>query len=133
MLQGFQALARYGAKAWAPAGLVLLAGCATTGVDAPGAAPTAQRAPSKPAFLQSDIVGLDGKSLDTLLGAPALTRREGSGEYRRYAFSRCEVIVILYPDQSGKSAVRSIDSAAKMSGEAKPDLDECLAFGRSGR
>ena len=75
-------------------------------------------------------MGLDGKALDTLLGAPALTRREGAGEYRRYAFSRCEVIVILYPDQSGQSAVRSIDSAAKMSGEAKPDLDECLAFGR---
>lgn len=106
----------------------LAAGCATI----PGAAVTTEvRAPKpqKPVYLQADVLGLDSAALDALLGPAKLTRREGAGEFRRYAFAGCELIVILYPDETGSPAVRQLDAAAKNSGEEKPDLDLCLAGG----
>lgn len=110
------------------AAFVLAAGCATTQGEAPGAA-SGERLPAKPAFRQSDIAGKDAATLDGLLGAPALVRKEGEGEFRRYAFKACSLIVILYPDEKGALAARSIDAAAKVSGQARPDLDHCLASG----
>lgn len=106
----------------------LLAGCATTGGSSPSA--TSEAAFSGKAFLrQADLNGKDAKALDDLLGVPALTRAEGKGEFRRYAFSSCALIVILYPDDKGAARVQTVDAAAKISGEPKPDLDQCLARG----
>lgn len=105
--------------------LIAAAGCATT------AAPATRKSasPAKPLFVKADIEGAAPAALDQLLGAPALTRREGKGEYRRYAFAECALIVILYPDESGAVAVRELDAAEKVSGGQKPDLDHCLAIG----
>jgi hypothetical protein len=110
------------------AAMGLATGCATL----PGATATPDKAapkPEKPVFLQADVMGLEAGALDGLLGPAALTRREGAGEFRRYAFLRCELIVILYPDETGASAVRQLEAAAKNSEEGKPDLDDCLAGG----
>lgn len=114
-----------------PAAMAILAGCASTGagVKPAASAPVLPAAPAKPMFLQADIMGRDAKALDDLLGAPALIRREGEGEFRRYALADCALIVILYPDETGKSAAAHLDSAAMRSGEPKPDLDQCLARG----
>ncbi len=117
-----------GVKAAGLAAIGLAAGCASL-AEAPAKPEAAARLPEKSVFLQADVLGLDGEALDRLLGPAGLTRREGSGEFRRYAFERCELIVILYPDESGKAAVRRLDAAAKNSGEDKPDLDRCLAGG----
>jgi len=103
-------------------------GCASF-AGAPAKPETVASVPEKPVFLQTDVLGLEANGLDALLGPAALIRREGSGEFRRYAFARCELIVILYPDESGNIAVRRLDAAAKNSGEDKPDLDRCLAGG----
>jgi len=103
-------------------------GCASL-AGAPAKPETTASLPETPVFLQTDVLGLEAGALDTLLGPAVLTRREGSGEFRRYAFARCELIVILYPDDSGKAAVRRLDAAAKNSGEDKPGLDFCLAGG----
>lgn len=114
--------------------LALAAGCATTGeapreAEArPGRAPVA----AKPAFVRSDLIGREAKALDDLLGAPGLVRREGEGEFRRYALSGCALIVILYPNDKGKRAAAHLDSAAMRSGDPKPDLDACLAKGLAG-
>ncbi len=112
-----------------------LAGCASTGggEKPAAAAPALPAAPAKPAFVRSDLMGRDAKGLDDLLGAPALVRREGEGEFRRYGLADCALIVILYPDQSGKRAAAHLDSAAIRSGEPKPDLDQCLARGAAGK
>lgn len=110
------------------AAMGLATGCASL-AGAPARPETAARLPERPIFQQADVLGLEADALDRLLGPAALTRREGSGEFRRYAFERCELIVILYPDESGKAAVRRLDAAAKNSGEDKPDLDHCLAGG----
>ena len=39
------------------------------------------------------------------------------------------LIIMLYPDETGKRAAAHLDSAATRSGEEKPDLDMCLARG----
>jgi hypothetical protein len=109
--------------------MVALAACSTTRVETgPEIA-----GPSKPlgkTFLrQADLQGKDAATVDKLLGQPALRRVEGKGDYRRYAFEDCTLIVILYPDEKGRVGVRELDAAAKISGEASPDLDQCLARG----
>jgi hypothetical protein len=108
------------------ASTMTLAACATAGGTAAG---KPQAFSGKPAFVKAQFEGAAPDALDRLLGAPSLTRREGEGEFRRYAFRDCALIVILYPDESGAVAVRELDAAAKVSGEAKPDLDMCLALG----
>lgn len=103
-----------------------LAACATT---SPGASSTKASPPGKPAFTQADLLGLDADAIDERLGEPALVRREGAGEFRRYALADCALIVILYPNDQGSVAAAHLDAAAKSSSEEKPDLDRCLAGG----
>ena len=105
------------------------AGCATTGGDHGAATANALRGAGKPALVQADLLGAPARALDDLLGRPALVRREGPGEFRRYAFEACALIVILYPDEQGALAARSLAAAAKTSGEPTPDLDLCLGQG----
>lgn len=112
--------------------LSLAAACATTGETqtAPAARPVAKAAaPAKPVFRQADILGRDAKSLDALLGAPALVRTEGAGEFRRYALAECSLIVILYTNDKGEFSAGHLDAAAKSASAGKPDLDLCLARG----
>ncbi|MEX0645268.1 MAG: hypothetical protein WD076_08155 [Parvularculaceae bacterium] len=107
------------------AGLALAA-CATIGERGSAAKPAA---PGKPAFTQADLIGLDAEAIDELLGTPALVRREGAGEFRRYALADCALIVILFANDEGAAAAAHLDAAAKSSSEEKPDLDLCLARG----
>lgn len=85
--------------------------------------------PSHPAYQVQDILDAKSSDIDALLGAPALTRREGDGEFRRYTLKQCGLIVVLYPDDNGAQRVTHIDTAAQHSGSAKPALEECLAAG----
>lgn len=103
------------------------AACATTAetpADRVGPA-----APTTPAYVLSDILDAPAAAVDALLGPPALTRREGAGEYRRYGLSACTLIVILYPDDAGVARARHVDAAALNADEDKPDLAACLAAG----
>lgn len=112
-----------------PAGLLLtLAACAT----APGAAPDPEAsvaAPAAPVYSRADIENASPDELNALFGPPALTRKEGAGEFRRYGLKTCSLIVILYPDDSGRRLARSITASALSSADPKPDLDACLAAG----
>jgi hypothetical protein len=107
--------------------------CATSGekpatprvADTPSSSP----APSKPAFRVRDVMGKSAEELDKQFGAPALVRREGPGEFRRYALKECSLIVILYPDDNGQKTAGFVDSAARAAGAQKPDLNACLARG----
>ncbi len=108
-----------------------LAGCATSGVpEGPKAMDAAEKPiPKDPVFRLTQILGAAPERVDVLLGAPDLTRREGAGEYRRYTLSRCALIVILYPDNSGRVRAAHVDATALRSGQDKPDVDDCLAAG----
>jgi hypothetical protein len=109
------------------------AGCATTAAPAGGAAPAAaKKAPAEPQYRAADLEKMSAADLDRALGAPALTRIEGSGEFRRYMFDQCALMVILYPDEKGERRVARLDAGALVSGAAAPDLDACLAAGKAG-
>lgn len=107
---------------------LLAAGCATTAAPP---RPADGKAPGKPAFLASEFENATAAEIDGKLGAPALTRVEGSGEFRRYALARCALIVILYPDDKGVRRAAALHAGALVSGEAAPALDECLAAGKA--
>jgi len=85
--------------------------------------------PSVPVYQVQDILNAKISDIDALLGPPALTRREGDGEFRRYTLKQCELIVVLYPDDGGAQRATHIDTGAQHSGSAKPELAECLAAG----
>lgn len=108
--------------------MLAAASCATSSREA-GAVPAETAVPAAPVYALSDLLGASGGEVDTLLGAPALVRREGEGEYRRYGLRTCALILILYPDEMGAATVRHVDAAALRSDEEKPDLSACLAAG----
>ena len=108
--------------------LLLMGACSTTPDTAPRVSES-PAVPSTPAFVLDDILGAAPDGVDALLGAPTLTRREGDGEYRRYALQDCTLIVILYPDETGAIRATHVDAAAQTSGAEKPDLGACLARG----
>jgi hypothetical protein len=110
------------------ASVLSLAACATAPERA--AAPAAKpSAPPAPVYVLADLQGLGAGAVDAMLGKPALTRREGTGEYRRYALTTCTLIIILYPDETGVQKVAHVDATATSSSGDKPDLDACLAAG----
>lgn len=109
--------------------LLFLAACASGGDAPPPAVESAPAAPAAPAYALSDIQGTGPAAIDALLGAPALTRKEGDGEFRRYRLSECTLIIILYPDETGAQRATHVEATALSSGREKPDLDACLAAG----
>lgn len=114
-------------------GMAAAAACATGGgAVGPRAETGATGAkPGKPAFRLTDISGREAADLDALLGAPDLARREGEGEFRRYSLADCALLIVLYPDEKGLKRAVSVDAGALKSGDAKPDLDLCLARGKA--
>ncbi|MEM8988696.1 MAG: hypothetical protein AAGC95_18455 [Pseudomonadota bacterium] len=90
-------------------------------------APKAPEAPEAPALSEADLLGLGAADVEALIGAPALVRREGEGEMRRYVFSECSLLVFLYPAGEGPDKVVYLDAAARASGADKPTVDACLA------
>ncbi len=112
-----------------PAAVLVLASACATAPDVAKPVSPAAAAPAAPVYRLGDLKGARSSDVDALLGAPALTRREGSGEYRRYSLTTCTLIVILYPDETGVAKVAHVDATATSSNGDKPDLDECLAAG----
>lgn len=108
--------------------MLFAAACATTPAQKAAPAKT-PAAPAEPVYTLSDFQGAGAAALDAMLGEPALTRREGAGEYRRYALTTCTLIVILYPDETGVQKVAHVDATATTSNTEKPDLNACLAAG----
>lgn len=107
----------------------LLAACASNeAADAPTLA-AGPPAPAAPVYSSVQIMGEPAGSVDDLLGPPGLTRREGDGEFRRYALKSCSLIIILYPDEFGAARVAHIEASALRSGDDKPDVEACLAAG----
>ncbi len=105
---------------------LLAAACATSAPESVEAPP---RVRAEPVYLLADMLGASAGDIDAMLGAPALTRKEGAGEYRRYALTACNLIIILYPDETGVARVAHVDASANHSDGEKPDLNDCLAAG----
>jgi hypothetical protein len=108
---------------------LVAAGCSAAPKVEPGAVGAAPKPPRVAAFKPSDIENKTAAELDALFGAPALTRIEGTGEFRRYAFSACSLIVILYPDDKGVRRTAHINTAALVENAVNPTVEDCLARG----
>ncbi len=108
---------------------VTAAGCATAG--APGSTAGAGKASGKPAFVAAQFENATAAEIDDRLGAPALTRIEGTGEFRRYTLARCALIVILYPDDKGERRAAALHAGALVSGDEAPTVADCLAAGKA--
>ncbi|MFN3958463.1 MAG: hypothetical protein ACK4NP_00960 [Parvularculaceae bacterium] len=106
------------------------AGCATT-AGSPASPAAGAKSVGKPAFRAADFENATAAEIDMRLGAPALTRTEGAGEFRRYTLARCALMIILYPDDKGERRAASLAAGALVSGEEPPKLDECLAAGKA--
>ena len=107
--------------------LIALSSCATSNSGVPVTNTDAEEAIR--GFKRDEIFGKTAATLDNLLGAPALVRREGDGEFRRYSLAKCGLIVILYPEGGREPKVTHLDATARNSSEPKPDVDSCLASG----
>ncbi|MFC2951227.1 hypothetical protein ACFOOP_04765 [Marinicaulis aureus] len=112
-----------------PSSLMLLAAACATAPNVAQQPAKTPVTPAAPVYVLEDFLGAGATALDGLLGEPALTRREGNGEYRRYALTTCTLIIILYPDELGVQKVTQVDATATTSNADKPDLNDCLAAG----
>jgi hypothetical protein len=96
--------------------------------DAAGTAPTAgvntpgTLAPS--AVPPADLVGLDGLSLEHLLGKPGLVRRDYPAEVWQYRNPSCVLDVYLYPDDERLTVTHAEARAPKIAGDP---LRPCIA------
>ena len=116
------------------ASLALLASaCSTAAPSADNASLGGVETPPErttPAFVIEDLEGKELGELDRLLGAASLVRSEGRGEFRRYAFDRCMLMIVAVPDDSGVKRVSSLYAGAKTSEDPKDvSVEECLFFG----
>ncbi|MEM1103244.1 MAG: hypothetical protein AAGH48_03970 [Pseudomonadota bacterium] len=105
---------------------LLIAGCVSSATGF--LSPQSGRAPRLgPAYVSAEIMGLDGPRLDAALGEPALSRREGTGELRRFSFESCSVLAFLYPSEGGDGApvVTHLDAVSVEPGAAV-GVDACL-------
>ncbi len=92
------------------------------------AAPAAP--PTPPRFFVSDLMGLNVSQLDGILGSPSFVRREGAGQFRRYASEMCNLIIILQRDVSGRVVSTQLSSRGFIAGEPVLQTQECLnSFG----
>ena len=86
------------------AAMLLLAGCASTGKEAPTVAPT-PRAVQRPAPLNStgleSVLGRTARALEALFGRPGLDVREGPARKLQFAGPACVLDAYLYPPAAG--------------------------------
>ena len=93
---------------------------AGTAVLAVPVRPTVVRGPAASTFLGRPVA-----DLEALTGAPALTRREGKGEFRRYDLERgCRAFAVVSPPGG---AVVTLETGAAIQGQPAPAFEDCTA------
>lgn len=70
------------------------------------------------------FVGGEVARLDLILGEPALTRREGPNEFRRYDLDDCRIFAIVAP---AGGLVQTVSTGPLVSGEDAPAFQRCTA------
>ncbi|GGY51654.1 hypothetical protein [Parvularcula lutaonensis] len=114
---------------------LVLTACAGSGRDAGGSDPlgaligreTGQQGSSaglRPGPDASTFIGREVAQLEALVGRPALIRREGLNEFRRYDLPRCRVIAIVAP---AGGMVQTLTTGPLVSGDAPPSFPSCTA------
>jgi hypothetical protein len=111
-------------KAAMIAGLcAILGACAETpkeATPAPVALPPAPP-PGEPAW----SAGMDAQGLRVAFGAPAFVRKDGAAEIWRYDSTACKAFFFLYPNATGATVVRHVETLPR--GPVMAADETCLA------
>ncbi|MCQ8184074.1 hypothetical protein [Parvularcula maris] len=70
------------------------------------------------------FIGAPVGTLEAALGSPALTRREGANEFRRYDLEDCRVYAVVAPAGGN---VQTVSAGPLVAGKAAPDFRVCTA------
>ncbi len=112
-----------------------LTACAATPTADPAPiaapAPAYEFDPANPAFRREDVLGRTAAEIDALLGAPALVRTEGAGEFRRYDLALCGLVVLLAAEDGADRVAKELYASAPTSGDEgeAPTAARCLGVG----
>lgn len=85
--------------------------------------------PALPAFSKADFIDRPPADLEGLLGRPALVRREGAGEFRRYDTQNCRLYAVVFPDEGGQPVVKNLSVGPLISGAVAPEFARCFVTG----
>jgi hypothetical protein len=119
--------------AW-PAAALLVAGCASTGTEAPPVAPT-PRVVQRPAVAHPStgletVVGRTAAVLEARFGRPALDVREGPARKLQFAGPACVLDAYLYPPKGGGEPIVTHLDARRPDGT---DFDRASCVAALGR
>ena len=98
---------------------------ALPGADQLPASPDLPTPVRRPGPAKDLFVGRPVSALEDLIGRPALVRREGSTEFRRYDVNEdCRAYVLALP---GGGTVLSLETGAAIQGLPDPAFEDCTA------
>ena len=100
----------------------LLAGCAGVSSTDGGL----EGGPSGPPIDPIQFVGKPPSELEKIVGAPALVRAEGLGEFRRYDGPDCSVYALVKKSGASPETVASVTAGARFAGADRPETGVCL-------
>lgn len=83
------------------------------------------RAQSKGGYSPDDLIGLDGPSVERLLGKPDLSRKEPFAEVWQYAHGDCVLFLFIYAGKDGPARVSHAETGARDGGET-PEPGQCI-------
>ena len=113
---------------------ITLAACGTTGGGLSGRSAPGEGDPIGDLIRRQDdappgpkaerFLGQPVARLEAVVGAPALVRREGANEFRRYDLGDCRAMAIVMP---AGGTVRERTTMASIAGVPAPPFERCTA------
>ncbi|MSP43479.1 MAG: hypothetical protein EXR08_08975 [Alphaproteobacteria bacterium] len=81
--------------------------------------------PAKRGYSSDDLVGLDGPSVERLLGKPDLSRKEPFAEVWQYTLGDCVLFLFIYNDEGDTAHVSHAKTGAR-DGDKNPEPGQCI-------
>ena len=81
--------------------------------------------PAKRGYSPDDLVGLDGPSVERLLGKPDLSRKEPFAEVWQYTLGDCVLFLFIYNEEGNTARVSHAETGAR-DGDKNPEPGQCI-------
>lgn len=89
-----------------------------------GPAPSEDTRTRLPGPAAEIFVGQPVSRLEAVVGPPALVRREGANDFRRYDLENCRVYAVTAP---AGGRVQTVSTGALVAGQAAPTFSSCTS------
>lgn len=89
------------------------------------ALPTPGKSSGTGGYSTNDLVGLDGPSVERLLGKPDLSRKEPFAEVWQYAHGNCVLFLFIYTQDKDVARVSHVETGARDGGDT-PEPGQCI-------